>query len=122
MIDDPDRLRFPDKVFEPDPRSTGVGVMGDQGVRSKTLQDQFDDLAPITLHEGVPREVVVKFDTARNLNLFSWFVFRFHTAARTHAYECLELALKMRFKEELLRREEADCVFHAIVNRVSTGW
>jgi hypothetical protein len=108
MTDYPDRLRTPKDIFDPDARSADFAVLGEDGYRPKTLQDQYDEVAPITLHEGVPREIVVKFDTARNLNLLSWFVYRVHSAARSHAYECLELALKMRFKEELLEREEKD--------------
>lgn len=99
-------LRSPNNIFDPDPRSAGVEVLGRQGLRPKTLQDQYDAVAEITLHEGVPREIVVKFDNARNLNLFAWFVYRFHSAARSHVYECLELALRTRFKEEMLKREE----------------
>jgi hypothetical protein len=102
----PELLRSPNNIFEPDPRSTGFGILGEHGVRPKTLQDQYDAVAEITLHEGVPREIVVKFDNARNLNLFAWFVYRFHSAARTHVYECLELALRVRFKDDLYAHDE----------------
>jgi hypothetical protein len=106
MTDHPDFLRSPKNIFDPDPRSSGFEVLGVQGFRSKTLQDQHDAVAEIALHAGVPHEVVVKFETAKNLNLFAWFVYRFHSAARSHAYECLELALKIRFKDDLYEREE----------------
>lgn len=101
-------FRSPSNIFDPDPRSTGFEILGEQGFRSMTLQDQHDAVAQITLHERVPREIVVKFETARNLNLFSWFVYRFHSAAVSHCHECLELALRTRFKEELLAREERE--------------
>lgn len=103
MTDHPDFLRSPKLIFDPDPRSSGFEVLGEQGFRSKTLQDQHAAVAEIALHPGVPHEVVVKFETAKNLNLFSWFVYRFHSAARSHAYECLELALKIRLPRELAR-------------------
>lgn len=106
MPDHPDYLRSPNNIVDPDPRSTGFEVLGEHGFRPKTLQDQYDAVAEITLHDGVSSEIVVKFETAKNLNLFSWFVYRFHAAARSHVYECLELALRARFKDDLYVHEE----------------
>jgi hypothetical protein len=106
MTNHPDFLRSPAKIFDADPRSSGFDVLGNHGLRAKTLEDHYEAVAQIAVHAGVPREVVVKFETAKNLNLFSWFVYRFHSAARSHAYECLELALRIRFKDELYEREE----------------
>ena len=106
MTDHPDFLRSPKSIFDPDPRSSGFDVLSKHGLRAKTLEDQHEVVAEITVHAGVPRAVIVKFETAKNLNLFSWFVYRFHSAARSHAYECLELALRIRFKDELYAREE----------------
>jgi len=104
--DHPDFLRSPENIFAPDPRSAGFEVLGESGFRPKTLQDQYEAVAEIKLHGGVPREIVVEFETAKNLNLFSWFVYRFQAAARRHVYACLELALRTRFKGELLERKE----------------
>jgi hypothetical protein len=106
MSEHPDFLRSPKNVFNADPRSTGYAVLGEHGWRQKTLDDHYSAVAQITVHNGVPREIVVKFETAKNLNLFSWFVYRFHTAARSQVYECLEYALRTRFADELLAHEE----------------
>lgn len=106
MSDHPDFLRSPNNIFDPDPRSAGFEILGEQGFRPKALLDQHDAVAQVTLHDRVPREIVVKFETAKNLNLFSWFVYRFHSAAVSHVYECLELALRTRFKEDLIAHEE----------------
>lgn len=106
MTDHPDYLRTPNNIFDPDPRSSDFDVIGEHGLRPKSLQDQYDAVADITLHEGVPKEILAKFETAKNLNLFSWFVYRFHSAARSHAYECLERALSTRLKADLIVQEE----------------
>jgi hypothetical protein len=106
MTDHPDFLRSPKNILDPDPRSSGFYVLGKQGLRSKTLDDQHEAVAEVVVHDGVPADVIVKFETAKNLSLFSWFVYRFHSAARSHAYECLELALKVRFKDELYAQME----------------
>ena len=101
MSDHPDFLRSPHNIFEPDPRSVGFVILGKDGFQPVRLEDQHASIAKIELHNGVPEKVVAKFETAKNLNLFAWYVYRFHVAARSHAYECLELALKLRFKDEL---------------------
>lgn len=106
MTDHPDYLRTPNNMFNPDPRSEAFSILREQGLRAKALQDQYGTVAKLVLHDGVPREVIVKFETAKNLNLFSWFVYRFHSAARSHAYECLELALRKRFGAEVLALEQ----------------
>ena len=106
MSDHPDFLRSLTNLFNADPRSTGYAVRDERGWRERTLDDHYDAVAQITLHEGVPPKVVVKFETAKNLNFFSWFVYRFHSAARSQVYECLEFALRMRFADELFMDEE----------------
>lgn len=106
MSNHPDHLRTPKNIFDPDPRSNALAVLGEHGFRTKTLEDHYEELASITLNEGVPQEIISIFDNARNLRLLSWFVYRFHSAARSHAHSCLELALRMRFKDDLYVREE----------------
>jgi hypothetical protein len=44
----------------------------------------------------VPEKVRVQFETARNLMLYTWFVFEFQTIAELQAYASLELALRER--------------------------
>src|SRR4051794_29689343 len=106
MTDHPDFLRSLNNIFDPDPRSEGFSIFDERGPRTKTLQDHQASVAQISLHDSVPRQIVVKFKTAKNLNLFAWFVYRFHSAARSHVYECLELALRTCFRDEIYALEE----------------
>jgi len=53
-------------------------------------------IAALGLHEGVPPEVHVHFDTARNLLVYAWFAYRFIQAAEFHAYSSVEMALRAR--------------------------
>jgi hypothetical protein len=55
MNQHPDLLRSPSNVFDPDPRSIGFNILDAQGLRPKTLQDQYESVAAIVLHGGVPR-------------------------------------------------------------------
>jgi hypothetical protein len=46
-----------------------------------------------------PEDVRLQFETAKNLMLYSWCVFEFHTVAEMHGYGTLELALRTRLPE-----------------------
>jgi len=61
----PDFLRSPKNILDPDPRSSGIGVLGRQGFRATTLEDQHEAVAEIVVHDGAPRAVVVKFELRR---------------------------------------------------------
>jgi hypothetical protein len=61
-----------------------------------TLAEEHADLDSIQLHAGVPLDVRQLFETAKNVSLYSWFVFRFHPVAESSALACLELALNLR--------------------------
>jgi hypothetical protein len=105
MNDHPDFLRSPENLLNPDPRSTSFSFLGENGFEPVTLRWWHKQVAEIDLHDGVPTKIVVNFETAKNLSLFSWHVYRFHTVARTHAYACLELALRIKFFEAIYLAE-----------------
>src|SRR5258706_10176730 len=84
-IDDP--LKSLAEVMHPDPRRSSI--VG-------TLKDEHDDLASIRLNDDVPLVVVQLFETAKNVSLYSWFVYRFHPVSESVAFSALELALNLR--------------------------
>lgn len=92
----PEYLRPPESACEPDPRSRFlVRVHLETGeAREKTLADHHADIEGVTLHNGVPEDVLIQFETARNLYLYAWFVYRFYPVSERHALSCLEYALR----------------------------
>jgi hypothetical protein len=112
-IDDP--LKPVDRITEPDPRHDGSA-----GTR-ELLHANLDS---IRLHAGVPMHVRQLFETAKNLSLYSWFVYRFHPIAQLIGYASLERALKERVAGE--RRVETDTVretLHPLLELAATkGW
>ena len=48
------------------------------------------------LHAGVPESIKSQFEIARNLMLFTYYVFEFQTQAELQAYAALEYALRER--------------------------
>jgi hypothetical protein len=69
--------------------------------RDIELADHHEGISRYVLHAGVPEEIVVQFETARNVYLYSWFVYRFYPVAELQSLACLELALRERLKEEI---------------------
>lgn len=87
-----------DKLFIPD------GIQGSYllvnretgATRQKTLHDHYAEIEEIVLLPEVPEDVRVHFDTARNLYLYNWFVYRFGPVAELHAIASVEFALKIK--------------------------
>lgn len=96
-IDDP--LKALDRITQPDPRYNGS---------AGTIELLHANLAGTCLHGGVPKHVRQLFETAKNLSLYSWFVYRFHPIAQLFGYASLERALKERVAAE--RGVEPDSV------------
>lgn len=85
-------LRPLDRVCEPDPRNTMFVKL--------ELRHLHQALSERTLHAKVPEDIVMQFETARNLYLYSWFVYRFYSVCEHQALACLELALRKRYEQE----------------------
>lgn len=81
-----------------------LSTICDPDVRQKnilgTLQDYHSILTTIDLNGNVPVDVRQLFETAKNLSLYSWFVYRFHQVSELVAFSALEMALRMRYIEE----------------------
>jgi len=108
LIFEPDGLRTPQHLYDPDPRNRHfVSVDPETGeTQPLSLSDQYKSVAAYTLSEAVPEDVRILFDTARNLYLYSWVIYRFYNVAEQQAFACLEMALRERLKEEMPLPEE----------------
>ncbi|MHB1237830.1 MAG: hypothetical protein ACYCY7_09730 [Gallionella sp.] len=80
-------IRTPERVCEPDPRTQRV------------IEDQYETIASFKLNESVPEGVVIHFETAKNLYLYAWFVYRFYSVAEHYVLATLEFALRERFPD-----------------------
>src|SRR5438874_1095731 len=100
---DPEKLRPAELACEPDPRSSGW-VKSDSATgaaRPITLADHHDAVARFVLHTNVPQDIVMQFETAKNVYLYAWFIYRFYNVAEHQSFACLELALRYRLKQEI---------------------
>jgi hypothetical protein len=101
----PDEFRSLDQMTEPDARQRcWVIVNPGGGQRPKELSDHHAGIKRLSLVETVPEKVRVQFATAKNLLLYSWFVYRFIPEAELKAYATVELALRVKFSAESDRR------------------
>ena len=59
-----------------------------------TIESMYDAMNQFELSEAVEEKIRVQYDTARNLFLHSYFVYRFFNVAESQLFSVLELALK----------------------------
>jgi hypothetical protein len=90
-----DSLRTPKNICDPDPRQKHFKIHD----RQVSLEGYYTDISEIELHEYVPNDVRIHFETAKNLALYSWFVYRFDTVAELQGYASVEFALKEKSKQ-----------------------
>lgn len=97
----PEYLRTVELVCEPDRRSTQLATINIETglIKSKTLADQHQAISKFCLNQDVPEVIRVHFETAKNLYLYAWFVFRFYPVAEQQALASLEFALRIYLKE-----------------------
>lgn len=86
-----DPLKSLDKIYEPDERQSSFIA---------DLSDIHQSLASITLNDAVPLAVKQLFETAKNLSLYTWFVYRFHQPAELISFAAMEMALRHRYLSE----------------------
>jgi hypothetical protein len=67
--------------------------------RSQELKDHYESVGTFVLSETVPEEVRSHFNTAKNVLLYTWYVYGFFPVAELQALNALELALKERIGE-----------------------
>ncbi|TKS58240.1 MAG: hypothetical protein EWM72_03132 [Nitrospira sp.] len=101
MINEADTLRSPARLTSPDPRSSFFARHDPDTGRPKpiTPEDQYAAVTPFVLNPSVPEAIVIHFETAKNLYMYAWFVFRFYPIAEQQAFGTLEFALRERQSE-----------------------
>ncbi|MGE3787466.1 MAG: hypothetical protein AB7H03_12560 [Nitrospirales bacterium] len=108
-IFNPDFLRPLAHVSEPDPRNLAfIRVDPDtKNCRPIEIKDFHQEVSTLQLNSTVPQKITSAFETAKNLYLYAWFVYRFHPVAEHQALACLELALRKQYECEL-QEEDPD--------------
>lgn len=96
-------LRPLEYVTKPDPRSVSF-VRWDtekQEFVPRALADHHAAMSTLNLHAGVPEDVTIQFETAKNLFVYAWFVYRFHAVSEHQSLTCLEFGLRERFGKDM---------------------
>lgn len=97
QISPADQLRNASTAHECDARSlTTVAIRADGAISMISLDERHCEVAAFTLHANVPLDVRIHFETAKNLYLYAWFVYRFYPVAEQQALAALEFGLRTR--------------------------
>lgn len=96
-------LRPLESIDAPDPRHSSFARMDHDngGFRPVELKDFHADVSEFVLNEAVPQAIKVQFETARNLYLYSWFIYRFFPVSELYAFTCLEFSLRTKYEGEI---------------------
>src|SRR5947207_15275574 len=97
-----EKLKVLEEICQPDIRYRGrVDLDKTTGTVSETtIESIYDLIQPIALGAKVPDEVRSHFETAKNLALYSWFVYSFNVVAAMHAFASLEMALRTKLDDK----------------------
>ena len=103
---DPDKLKPLDFIDDPDPRSFFFEKFDpDEKIfKTITLSDHHQAISRYSLLPPVPEKIITHFETAKNIYLYAWFVYRFYPVADFHVRATLELALKYKIGKGNLKK------------------
>jgi hypothetical protein len=112
-----ERLKRLEDICRPDERYLDrVDIDHSTGAVTPTAVESIYTLVKeIELDAGVPEEVRGHFEIARNLAVYSWFVYSFNVVAAMQAYASLEMAV--RRKTNARKRDS----FYDLLDRVFPG-
>lgn len=91
------------EILEPDARHEAFGhpdPTASDGVRRVQLEHQYQAMVDLDLSENVPQDIRSAFNVTRNLWVYGWFCYPFHTLAVFHAFSLLEMSLRRRVDQE----------------------
>lgn len=101
-----EKLRTLESLAFPDPREAGFGRgIADQNCLSaenqKHLVKRIQIIDQFKLIDAVPEKIQVQFETAKNLFLYAWFVYRFYPVAERQALSTLEMGLREKLDPQI---------------------
>jgi hypothetical protein len=64
------------------------------------MDERWRAISTLNLNADVPEAISHHFETAKNVLLYAWFVYRFHMVAEQYVLTTLELALRERLLRE----------------------
>lgn len=91
-----DCLRTPINMGAADVRNHYIGVT--------SVETLFNEIELFKLDSKVPEDIATQYDTARNLYLYAFHVYRFYNIAQQQLYSVLELSIKECIGEEKLKK------------------
>lgn len=89
------------------------------------ISDGHAELSAIVLHDCVPASTRQMFETAKNLSLYAWFVYRFHPMSELAGWLALENALLEKMTQEGLRKPDdkrSPGLRRLLERAMSDGW
>ena len=90
-------------------------------ILAPSIQIHHQRIESLALDSQVPDEIRRHFEVARDLLLFSWFVYEFIPAAELHAYSSVEFALRLTAETHAPNRK-SHSLARLLRYAVDEGW
>ncbi len=94
--------------------------------RPQELKDHYESVSRFTICTSAPENVLSRFNTAKNVLLYTWFVYDFYPVAELQALSALELALRERIGErglkEIRKTKKSIGMQTYIAHATENGW
>lgn len=113
------------QISEPDRRQDGFVIVNYRTGESRPvgLADFHEAISDVTLTGALPEKVINHFTIARNLYLYSWYVYDFTTPAQAHAYASVEFALRERHDTERIKLKGKNPGLRMLLeSAIKQGW
>jgi len=101
MLNETELLRTPDNICKHDIRNDPGRDLSEYGLEPFSLEKHHQEIDQFTLVDSVPEKIIIQFETAKNIYLYAWYVYRFFTVAEHQALTCLELSLREKLLGEV---------------------
>lgn len=114
-----EELKQFDEVTLPDRRNAYRALVncdtGEQ--RNITLEDWYQEIESVKLHEDIPEKIKSQFNIVKNLAVYAWFCYPFHQICEMKAFSTLEYALKEKYDCHVGFGEKGKNSFRALLEK-----
>jgi len=107
------------EITSPDNRNIYFVIINQQTGKRREygLEDLYEQIKLIELHDVVPEDIRSQFNVARNLSLYTWFCYSFHNVSTLKAYSTVEMALRIRLDKPEKDRPSLMKMMREAINR-----
>jgi hypothetical protein len=88
----------------------------------RSLEQYYSKIDALILGTKVPKEIIQQFEIAKNLLLYSWYVYEFNPISEMHAISTVELSLKMKIGQTTIKAMKLKGLYKLLKYAIDNRW